>query len=137
MLFFLTLTQQCNLRCLYCGSSEDTDIEDLLPHPRNITFDFESIKKLAKIDTSKDPEGLIICFYGGEPLLKKNLIEKTFQLLPKETKYCLQTNGTLMKFIKPELINRMDTILISVDGDEKVTDANRGKGTWKKVFVFI
>ena len=66
MLWFLTLTQNCNLKCSYCGSDEtfEGDIEDISPHPRDLTFATELYQKL---NTDEDP---IICFYGGEPLLK-------------------------------------------------------------------
>lgn len=48
------------------------------------------------------------------------------------TKFVLQTNGTKLNRTPTAVVNKMDTILISVDGGEKVTDTNRGAGTWRQ-----
>ena len=45
----------------------------------------------------------------------------------------MQTNGTLLNRLPPAYINRFHTILVSIDGDKKTTDANRGEGTYEKV----
>lgn len=52
MLFFLTLTQQCNLACTYCGSDENVDIEDislLALHPKTLKYSVKDLKKLEKL----------------------------------------------------------------------------------------
>lgn len=127
MLFFLTLTQQCNLKCTYCGSFENGDIEDMYrPHPLDLRYGMKNLTKLNKI---KDE--LIIAFYGGEPTLKPRLIRQVIEILPN-AKFVLQTNGTLLNHFPQDLLLKMDTILISIDGGEEVTDFSRGKGTWRK-----
>ncbi|KAI9736321.1 MAG: hypothetical protein M1834_001207 [Cirrosporium novae-zelandiae] len=151
MLFFLTLTQQCNLACTYCGSIENVDIEDLsllALHPKTLKYSVQDLRKLEKLaalpmpGTRKpDPEGLVICFYGGEPLLKPRVIVKTMNLLSKAT-FCLQTNGTLLNQRiltrdNYEVLNRMDSILISIDGDEAITDRSRGIGTFDKAITNV
>ncbi|KAJ5072264.1 radical sam domain containing protein [Anaeramoeba ignava] len=130
MLWFLTLTQSCNLACKYCGSSENFDIEDLSPHPREISFDLNLLKRI-----QKDPDP-VIAFYGGEPLLKMRLFKQIMELIPN-AKYVLQTNAILLSKLKTEILHKFDCILISVDGDEKVTDYNRGEGTYQKVLENI
>ena len=125
MLLFLTLTQRCQLQCLYCGSSGNVDIEDVACHPPEITYDFKHLEKLHSV---KD---LSICFYGGEPLLQMKCIGKCIEMLPN-AKFCLQTNGLLLNSVPDEILFKLDTILVSVDGDEATTDYNRGKGTYKK-----
>ena len=62
--------------------------------------------------------------------MRINLIEQIMPLLPN-AKYCLQTNGTLLKSLKPEIVRKFNTILVSIDGDEATTDFNRGKGMYK------
>ncbi|KAJ3447957.1 radical sam domain containing protein [Anaeramoeba flamelloides] len=126
MLIFLTLTQKCQLSCKYCGSSENYDIEDLSPHPMEIAYDLSLLEKFQK------EEDLIICLYGGEPLLKMRIFKKIFAILPN-AKYVLQTNAILLNKLKNNDLHKMDTILVSVDGDEKTTDFNRGEGTYSKV----
>ena len=124
MLLFITLTQRCNLNCGYCGNGSNEDIEDLATHNPEVIYDVNLISKFNKV---KD---LAVCFYGGEPLMRIPLIEKIMPLLPK-AKFCLQTNGVLIKKLKPEIVRQFNTILISIDGDEETTDFNRGKGMYK------
>ena len=124
MLLFITLTQRCNLNCGYCGNGSNEDIEDLATHNPEVVYDVNLIKKFDKV---KD---LAVCFYGGEPLLRIHLIEQIMPLLPN-AKFCLQTNGVLLKSLKPEIVRNFNTILVSIDGDEATTDFNRGKGLYK------
>jgi len=130
MLVFLTLTQRCQLQCIYCGSSGNIDIEDIACHPPELTYD---MKHLEKLNSVKD---LIVCFYGGEPLLQMGNIASAFKLLP-HAKFCLQTNGLLLPKLPDELLHKLDTILVSIDGDESTTDFNRGKGTYQKVLAGV
>ena len=45
----------------------------------------------------------------------------------------IQTNGLLLDKLEPEYVNRFHTILVSIDGEEALTDYYRGKGTFRKV----
>jgi putative peptide-modifying radical SAM enzyme len=45
----------------------------------------------------------------------------------------IQTNGMLLDQLEPEVVNRFSTILVSLDGDETLTDGNRGGGVYWKV----
>jgi putative peptide-modifying radical SAM enzyme len=49
------------------------------------------------------------------------------------TLFMIQTNGLLLNQLEPEYVNRFHTILVSIDGDETLTDFYRGKGTFRKV----
>jgi putative peptide-modifying radical SAM enzyme len=79
---------------------------------------------------NKDKEAVLI-FYGGEPLLE---IEKIKDIMDKiHVPFRMQTNGKLLKKLPAEYLNRIGKILISIDGDEKRTDFNKGKGTYEQV----
>lgn len=130
MLLFLTLTQRCQLQCRYCGSSTNEDIEDVACHPPEITYEYKHLEKLHSV---KD---LVVCFYGGEPLLQMNCIESAIKFLP-HAKFCLQTNGLLLSKVPDSILHKLDTILVSIDGDEATTDFNRGKGTYKKAIASV
>ena len=125
MLWFVTLTQECNYKCTYCGSSENEDIEDIMSIPKNIIYDLNQLKKL-----SHDPD-MIICFYGGEPLLCMDEIKKIMEIVP-HAKFVLQTNASLLDKLPDEQLHKMDTILVSVDGDSDRTNLNRGKNTYER-----
>ena len=125
MLWFVTLTQECNLACKYCGSDENEDIEDMMPIPKDIIYDIKNLEKL------KDDKDLVLCFYGGEPLLRIDRIIEIQKMLP-HAKFVLQTNATLLNKLPTENLLKMDTILVSIDGDSNRTNANRGKRTWER-----
>jgi len=126
-LWFLTLTQACNLNCTYCGAGDNYEIEDLSPHPKELTYKLENLKFILK--EKQDP---VICFYGGEPLVRMNLIKDVMELLGDRPTYVLQSNCQLLNTLPTEILLRFDTILCSIDGDAEVTNANRGKGVYEK-----
>jgi len=120
MLYFLSLTRKCNLKCRYCGEGSSITVK------RQEIFD-SNIQ--AVIDfLSNDPEP-IIAFYGGEPLLKRPLMYEVMDRLP-DAKFLLQTNGLLLDKVNTNYLNSMDTILVSIDGPQQITDFNRGTGTF-------
>ncbi len=134
------LTSRCNLRCRYCyaNPSEDTDM----------TFDTVksaislSLKSLA--DKPSD-QSLGIIFFGGEPLLKLNLIKQTTahckdiqQKTGQTFHFKITTNGTLLD---EEFMTNPKTsdilIALSHDGIREAHDTNRvdsqNKGTFDRL----
>jgi len=79
---------------------------------------------------SKDKEA-IVAFYGGEPTLKLGVIKKMIDALPAK-KFVLQTNGFFIKKLG-DYINKLDTILLSIDGRKEVNDFYRCNGCYDKV----
>ena len=135
MFFHIILTSDCNLQCKYCfGESLDdfdeefgNDIEVDYDLPRKLNYDLSLLKEFC----CKDPE-CVLTFYGGEPLLE---IDKLRQIMDKvETKqFMIQTNGLLLDKLEPKYVNRFHTILVSIDGEEALTDYYRGTGTFRKI----
>jgi len=134
MHFYVTLTNNCNLKCRYCygKSCEDfgSDFHGLAVDyslPSSIAYDTEALRAFLQKD-----QDTTLAFYGGEPLLQ---IDKLREIMDEvETgKFMIQTNGLLLDRLEPEYVNRFDTILVSLDGDEALTDYYRGKGTYRKV----
>ena len=134
MFFHVVLTTECNLQCGYCfGESledfdedfADFDVDYSLPKKAN--YDLALLAKLCK----RDPD-CVLTFYGGEPLLCTNEIRQIMDVA-KPKHFMIQTNGLLLDKLEPEYVNRFHTILVSVDGDEELTDYYRGTGTFRKV----
>jgi putative peptide-modifying radical SAM enzyme len=123
MLYFLSLTKRCNLNCKYCGEGDYNKyrIYDRLDSVIEPVFNF----------LLKDPSPTI-CFYGGEPLLNIPLLKKVMDTIPQAT-YLLQTNGLLLHRLKHFYLNKLHTILVSVDGSPDITDYYRGKGTFQTI----
>ena len=79
----------------------------------------------------KDPD-CVLTFYGGEPLLCADKIKQIMDTV-KPKHFMIQTNGLLLDKLEPKYLNRFHTILVSIDGEEALTDYYRGKGTFRKV----
>ena len=142
MYFHLIITDECNLCCSYCraktfeetefrGDKDNTPIEIDPFLPSELDFDLSLLYNFLK----KDPSATLT-FYGGEPLMRTDLISTIVQNAPVQ-RFMMQTNGLLLDRLSPEIINRFSTILISLDGREELTDANRGAGTYRKVIENI
>lgn len=93
--------------------------------PHEIQYDIEELRKFLEKD--KDA---IIAFYGGEPLLRIPLMLKMMDMLPAKH-FVIQTNGLFLDKIPRDYINRLDAILVSIDGREEITDYYRGRGVYR------
>jgi uncharacterized protein len=135
MYFHIILTEKCNSQCRYCYEKSEKDAGEKIN--KKFKFDFSApfeselnVVKLKKFILKDKEPGII--FYGGEPLLNISKIKEIMGLIP-ECKYYMQTNGKLLNEIPSEYVNRFSKILISIDGNRKRTDFNRGKGDYDLV----
>jgi len=136
MYFHLILTDNCNLCCSYCRAKAFEDMEESEGErtliideklPVELDFDLHVLYNFLK----KDPSPTLT-FYGGEPLLRADLIERIVREAPVR-RFMMQTNGILLDRIPPEIVNKFVTILVSLDGKRELTDANRGTGVYDRV----
>jgi uncharacterized protein len=135
MFFHVILTTDCNLQCKYCfGESLDDfdeefgdDIEVDYDLPRKFNCDVSLLDDFCR----QDPD-CVLTFYGGEPLMQMDKLRLVMdKVSPKH--YMMQTNGLLLDKLEPNYVNRFHTILVSIDGQEALTDSYRGVGTYRKV----
>ena len=136
MYFHLILTDNCNLCCTYCRAKAFQDMEESEGEraliideklPVELDYDLPVLYDFLK----KDPAPTLT-FYGGEPLLRTDLIEQIVREAPVQ-RFMMQTNGILLHRLPPEIVNRFVTILVSLDGNRKLTDENRGAGVYDRV----
>jgi len=136
MYFHLILTDHCNLCCRYCRAKAFEDLEESVGGrdltideglPLELEFDLNHLYEFLK----KDPSATLT-FYGGEPLLRADLIERIVRESPVQ-RFMVQTNGLLLDRLPAEILNRFTTILVSLDGRKELTDANRGMGVYDRV----
>ena len=130
----LILTDNCNLCCTYCRGKAFTVEPPDLPEiavdedlPVDLDIDLTDLYRFL----AKDPEA-VLTFYGGEPLLAVDRVREIARDAPVSA-LILHTNGTLLDRLDPATANRFDTILVSIDGPEEVTDAHRGEGTFRRI----
>ncbi len=121
MNWFIITSNDCNLQCAYCLNEPHPDL------PITPNWDIEELKKFLSNDKNPD-----IALYGGEPLLEIELIESIMDEI-NANHFTLQTNGILLHKVKTDYLNRMSSILISIDGNKDVTETNRGKGVFDKI----
>jgi putative peptide-modifying radical SAM enzyme len=134
MFFHIILTNECNLQCKYCfGESLDDFDEDFggievdYDLPKKVNYNVELLDKFCR----KDPN-CVLTFYGGEPLLCADKIKQVMDNVEAKH-FMVQTNGLLLDKLEPKYVNRFHTILVSIDGEEALTDYYRGNGTFRKV----
>ena len=116
------LTYNCNLRCKMC------------PFWKRSTPDSSLEKEKAILKQIYESGACGIAFEGGEPLLRKDLVEilAFSHSLPLHTS--LITNGTLLESRIDEIFPYINGVVyVSLDGLEKTHDAIRGvSGCFKK-----
>jgi uncharacterized protein len=132
--YYVTLTNDCNLKCTYCygKSCEDfgSDFHDLsidYSLPSSMSYSVETLREFLQ----RDPDPAIV-FYGGEPLLRIDDLKEIMDRL-STCRFAIQTNGLMLNKLEPEYLDRFDAILVSIDGDEALTDHYRGPGIYRKV----
>jgi putative peptide-modifying radical SAM enzyme len=134
MFWHLVLTDDCNLCCTYCRAKafeEDEEPAVELRYDSSMPAEIElSLDDLASF-LARDPEPTVT-FYGGEPLLRLDVIAEVLTRLPR-CRFMVQTNGTLLDRVPPALAARFHTILVSIDGPEALTDTHRGHGVYRNV----
>jgi len=123
------LTGKCNLRCKYC-----------FEHKYNGNMDVEKFRKYVE-------EGCFTAFFpfGGEPLLRLELLEKILETADEHKKKLIKENLITNGVLIPKYIEKIKELglhmQISVDGPRHVNDINRkyanGRGTFDDIIKGI
>lgn len=127
--FIIEITRDCNLRCSYCCYSGQ--------YRRHRVHERRSMKEvmvddvITFIDTVRNPnKPLTISLYGGEPLMKSDIVRYTInrckKVYPLGTTYTISTNGLLLN--EEMLLFCVDNAIIlnvSLDGMPSLHDKNR------------
>lgn len=138
----LLVTGRCNLGCSYCFAEANQKKQDMK---------LETALKAVDYLLEMPFNNFYIKFNGGEPLLRKDLLEKicqyTIEKLQKVKKegyllFEVTTNGTLIDKEAVELFKRFNMrVLISIDGTEKLHHQARpylnGSSSFKDVMKGI
>jgi len=136
MIYHIVTHPDCNLCCEYCcGKSFDEPESNIkfVSTPHSPTYKISDLCAFLKKDKDKP---VSIIFYGGEPLLNIPFIKKVMdskQINKIVDNFLIQTNGTLLSALPKKYVNKFHTILVSIDGDKKTTNKNRGEGTYQRV----
>ena len=137
----LELSRRCTMNCAYCSTSgkyfrSQSTAPDMSETTCKKAVDFFC-------DRSGGSDKPFITFYGGEPLLRFDMIKETAAYVKRKyngKNYCfnLTTNATLLnKEILDFFIEHDFILLVSLDGPKNVNDRYRcfknGKGTFDRI----
>ncbi len=125
------MTQRCNLKCVHCyAKAVEVDGQD--------PFNTEQAK--AMIDDLAAFGAPVMLFSGGEPLVRKDLVELAHYAVSKGMRAVISTNGTLITPAKAKELKEvgLSYVGISLDGGEEVHDRFRGvSGSFKRALKGI
>lgn len=113
------MTQRCNLKCVHCYAKA---IEEDGSDPINTENAKVMIDDLASFGAP------VMLFSGGEPLVRKDLLELAHYAVSKGMRAVISTNGTLITPEKAKELKEvgLSYVGISLDGGEAVHDHFRG-----------
>ncbi|MDE6791796.1 MAG: SPASM domain-containing protein [Muribaculaceae bacterium] len=125
-------TQSCNLRCPYCFEGEK----------KSVSMTEAVQEAIIKFITTRPIKTYSITWFGGEPLLRPDIIESILEKLSKYldkrlTHHSIVTNGTLLNKRAENIFSHfpLDSIQITLDGKKKEHDLLRcdakGNGTFE------
>lgn len=123
----LVVNNKCNLKCRYCFGSYCA---------RKEYEDFSTRELIGIIEQLSALGTRLLTVHGGETLLREDIGEIVDFMKQKGMYVNFITNGLLLKK-KADLIRKVDSLCISLDGREAGHDMNRGKGTFSQTLKAI
>lgn len=113
-------TKACNLRCVHCYAQANEQ-----GHDKELTHE----EALAVLDDLADFGVPVVLFSGGEPLMRRDLVDLARYAVGKGMRAVISTNGTLIDQATAERLRDvgLSYVGVSVDGLEAVNDRFRGK----------
>jgi MoaA/NifB/PqqE/SkfB family radical SAM enzyme len=120
----ICITNKCNLNCVYCYRDQSNKRE------------FTTVELLDLIDILVEKGTRYISLNGGEPLLREDLDIIVDKIQQKNILCHLSTNGLLVRE-NINILKRVDSIALSLDGFASDNDRNRGEGSFEKIIDAI
>jgi len=121
-----SVTDRCDSKCVYCWAN-------FAKRGYNeLTFDEvkQIVDELSNLGTWR------INLVGGEPLLRDDIRDIISYIKSRGIDCTMTTNGHFIPE-KIDEIKDIDLLCVSLDGDEKTHDMNRGKGSYQKAIAGI
>lgn len=127
---YLNMTEQCNLKCVYCYASSRVESGDRLC--------FDDYTRILDEAASMTDE-LNVTFTGGEPILSPLTVPVAQYAKAKGFGTYLLSNGTLINETNIDvLVECFDHFKISLDGSRKeIHEHFRGRGSFEPAFAAV
>jgi Fe-coproporphyrin III synthase len=113
----IDVTNECNMRCTHCYFFEQD-------HPKELSDD-QLLARLEEMKRNRSVRFWSCTWVGGEPLLRRSLIERARHHFRWNT---IVTNGTI-----PLPSWERTNIYVSIDGPREIHERIRGKGCYDKI----
>ena len=123
-----SITNRCNLHCAGCYARANSICDDAETAPLLTDEDW------TRLFAEASEIGVSFCLLaGGEPMMRRGVLESAAK--HRDILFPVFTNGTLLSENMLALIdqNRNLVPIVSIEGDERQTDARRGAGTYAKL----
>jgi len=125
------VTDRCNLRCKYCyeGAGARSETKEL-----DTAEALHIIRSLGESSRVLDRQ-FVICFSGGEPLLRRDLTELITAANEESILVSIATNGCLLTREMAAHLKQLNVadVLISVDSlESEIHDSIRGQGSHER-----
>jgi radical SAM protein with 4Fe4S-binding SPASM domain len=125
----LQLVEACNLRCTMCYEWGETG--SYHDKPTLASLDLDVALRVVRECLPTRP---YFELFGGEPLLHPGIWEIISAIRSAGCELAFPTNGTLLEEHADRLVDTQATRLwVSLDGPERINDAQRGHGVFKRV----
>ena len=125
------MTRRCNLKCVHCYAKALDE---------SGTDEISTAQAKTLIDDLAAFGSPVMLFSGGEPLVRKDLVELAHYAVQKGMRAVISTNGTLITKEKAKELKDvgLSYVGISLDGGEEVHDLFRGvSGAYKRALSGI
>jgi len=128
----LSITSQCNLTCTGCYAAATRTLCD---NKGSNSLNLEQWINIIEEASELGVFGFIIA--GGEPFLMANLLE--ISELFKDRLFLIVTNGTTLGEQEYKRLKHLKNtvIIVSIEGDQELTNLRRGSGVYEKVLSTI
>lgn len=122
MEYYIFVSNDCNLNCSYCSvllKMENSTI------PKEPMYSLDTLNRF--IDSTQrqyNDNTADIVFFGGEPTLNYSFIQELISSqnlqgnLPYKYHYMLHTNGLLLNDIPEDILNHLNSIMLSINYDK-------------------
>ena len=124
----LSITSSCNLKCAGCYAAATGTLHN---QNTNTNLDLEKWEQI--IQEARELGVFAFIIAGGEPFLMPDLLKICEKI--KDRLFLIFTNGTILKNEDIEKLKRLRNtiIIVSIEGDQYLTDKRRGTGVYEKI----
>lgn len=113
-------TRACNLKCIHCYAQAQAQGQE---------NELNTQQAKIMIDDLAEFGSPVLLFSGGEPLMRKDLVELAQYAVDQGLRAVISTNGTLIDRDKAKALKDigLSYVGVSLDGMEEINDQFRGK----------